>query len=516
MKHNMSWLVVGALLAGSILPTVAQDCTELSSAAAYHNRADVAYDQYLYEDVILDETCAIQLDPTVSMYYNQRGNAYYWLEEDARARADYVQALAVDPDAGYVYNNLANLYTSIGDYEQALASYTLAIGADNDQPEIPYTNRASIYAETGKYDLAAADLAAALAENPAYDRAFLALGDLNSQQNQPAKAAENYYQWLVLTETDSSKPAYLANRTYETRLAQGSVERVTLSLQVGDRISISAAGTDNNQQVDPLLVLLDAAGNGVAADDDSGVNLTAVISDYEVLSAGTYTVVLGQAAGFRKQRVDGLVKFSIELKAADGALTVPPPITPAASDSTAVTPVATPVETDSTVSFATFRLFAGVSAEVFTTGGDRLNLRSGPGLRFDILTKLDKGSFVTLIEGPRKQDGLAWWNVRAADGTEGWAVERVDTEQTLQMALIIEEDAYVTSGDETLNVRSAPTRSGDLLFQLENGTRVSLLEAPQLADGFQWWHIRLADGREGWVVDRISGERMLIPASERD
>ena len=88
-------------------------------------------------------------------------------------------------------------------------------------------------------------------------------------------------------------------------------------------------------------------------------------------------------------------------------------------------------------------------------------------------------------------------------------------EQTLQLALIAGEAAYVTSGDELLNVRETASRSGAVAFQLEDGVQVTLLdEEPVLADNFRWWHIRDAEGREGWAVDRIGIERTLVPVRE--
>ena len=44
--------------------------------------------------------------------------------------------------------------------------------------------------------------------------------------------------------------------------------------------------------------------------------------------------------------------------------------------------------------------------------------------------------------------------------------------------------------------------------------RVTLLEAPVIADGFRWWKIRTTDAQEGFTIDRFGGERMLTPARE--
>jgi len=504
-------LALALLLTGLISANAQADCSEFSDAPEYGARADTAFDQKLYSDAVLDYTCAIQLAPDVPDYYNSRGSSYYWLGQDQAANADYDKVLELDPQAGYVYNNLAILYANIGDYEQALEYYTTALTSPSGTDEIVYNNRASLYIETGEYDLAQSDIDSARAINPEYPNLYLTEASLNSLQNLTEAAASNYAEWLERTLTDESAPQYIANRSYVTRILTGKVERIALTLNSGDVVSISASAIDNDQRVDPLMVLIAPSGDAAIADDDSGVNIDAVIAEYVATETGTYTLLLGNSGGYYFEGVDGEIRLSIQRTASDGTITVEATPVPDAA-----VPTAEAVE-NGDVSFSTFRLFAGVQAEIYTTEGDRLNLRGGPGLRFEIVSKLDKGAFVILIEGPRKQDGLAWWRIRAADGTEGWAVERVDTEQTLQMALIAGEDALVTSGADSLNVRSAAGRANDILFQIDDGQSLTLLEvAPTLVDGFQWWKIRLPDGREGWTIDRIDGERMLIPAKERE
>lgn len=503
--------LVIALLLTHIISLNAQDCTEFTDALEYSNRADIASDQRLYDDAVLDFGCAIQLAPDEPYYYNGRGIAYYWLQEDAAANADFAKVLELDPQADYAYNNLANLYANIGDYETALAHYTTSLELSNGNDAITLTNRASLYSNTGDYAAAYADLESAYLVDPNYEDQYLTRAWLFGLDNQVALAAEGYSEWLARTQTDESYPQYIPNRTYVTRLLTGKVEKIIINLNEGDTLSISAAAIDSDQRVDPLMVLFDATGTAAISDDDSGVNLDAVIADYVAPQTGDYVLWLGNAGGYYHEGVDGEVRLSIERKASDGAITVDPTAAP-----DTVIPTAEPVEVTE-VSFSTFRLFTGVIAEVYTTEGDRLNLRGGPGLRFEIIGKLDKGAHVTLIEGPRKQDGLAWWRIRTADGTEGWAVERVDVEQTLQMALIVGEEAVVVTGDESLNVRTGAGRSNEIAFQLEDGQQLTLLEvSSELVDGFQWWKIRLPDGREGWTIDRLEGERMMIPLKERE
>lgn len=165
--------------------------------------------------------------------------------------------------------------------------------------------------------------------------------------------------------------------------------------------------------------------------------------------------------------------------------------------------------------FQVFDLAVNTRATVFASFGDRLNLRSGPGLSFDILSKLEPDANVTLLEGPRKNDGYSWWRVSTGDGQEGWAVERVEEEQTLYPALAVGGQASVTSTEgDTLRVRENAGRSFAIVTQLPGGTVVTLLEGPQIVDDLSWWKIRTADGIEGWAVESAADERTLVSYSE--
>ncbi|MBN1558308.1 MAG: SH3 domain-containing protein [Lentisphaerae bacterium] len=65
----------------------------------------------------------------------------------------------------------------------------------------------------------------------------------------------------------------------------------------------------------------------------------------------------------------------------------------------------------------------GDAARVQTTAGDSLNLRAEPAGA--LIVPLATGTRVTVLGGPRRADGMAWWRVRTADGITGWAVESV-------------------------------------------------------------------------------------------
>ncbi len=76
-------------------------------------------------------------------------------------------------------------------------------------------------------------------------------------------------------------------------------------------------------------------------------------------------------------------------------------------------------------------LVIGGQAEVQTTSGDVLNLRSGPARSFARLGTVGDGTLLTILDGPVNADGLNWWRVRLATGGEGWVVDSADGVQTL-------------------------------------------------------------------------------------
>jgi hypothetical protein len=64
----------------------------------------------------------------------------------------------------------------------------------------------------------------------------------------------------------------------------------------------------------------------------------------------------------------------------------------------------------------------------------------------------------------------------------------------------------------TLNLRAQPEVGAASDVELGETTEVLLVEGPILANGFRWWRVELADGQQGWLVERLSLTRVLTPA----
>lgn len=68
---------------------------------------------------------------------------------------------------------------------------------------------------------------------------------------------------------------------------------------------------------------------------------------------------------------------------------------------------------------------------------------------------------------------------------------------------------------ESLNVRAQP--GGQILVQLANGARVTILGGPRQYEGVRWWQVRTPDGIAGWTAESVtnaSGRRQwtLLPS----
>ena len=474
----VSSIVILVMIVGVIQAQDDSGC-DLDTAQDFRSRADDHSDAGDYERAIADLTCAIKLEGDNPDYYNERAIAYHYLGDTDQALADYEQAMDIDPLYAYAYNNRGTLFHERGDYEAALADYNLAIELYEISPVTPYTNRGSLYQEQGEYELALADLNQVIELDPTYDMAYLARAWTYLMMGQDDRSHPDFAEWISLIQTDEFRLDLEDTPDQSIAMSEGLVYRFTFEAQAGQEFNASAMA-NLNDDVDPLLVLLDAYSTAIISDDDSGVNLDAVIAGFVLTADGLYTLLLSHAGGGS----EGEITLTVEI--GDEGLG----------------------------QFAVYNLFIQELAEVYTTGGDRLNLRAAPGLDFEIIDRLERGELVTLLEGPRKTDGYAWWRVRSDDGIIGWAVERVEEEQTLQLALLVGEQAIVTSGEESLNVREEAGTAGPITFQLVNSQQVTLLEMPQFVDGYRWWRIRTEDGQEGWTVDRVEGERMLIPARE--
>ena len=84
-------------------------------------------------------------------------------------------------------------------------------------------------------------------------------------------------------------------------------------------------------------------------------------------------------------------------------------------------PTFTPIPTPDTA-VAPPELAIGYYAAVANTDGLGLTVRGGPSTRNIVVTVVDEGVTLFLLDGPVEAEDFSWWQVRLDNGLEGWAV----------------------------------------------------------------------------------------------
>jgi hypothetical protein len=69
------------------------------------------------------------------------------------------------------------------------------------------------------------------------------------------------------------------------------------------------------------------------------------------------------------------------------------------------------------------RLSVGMDATVSFRLSLRLRIREAPGLDSRVITAMNRGTEMTIIDGPVCQDGYLWWEIERNDGITGWSAE---------------------------------------------------------------------------------------------
>ena len=56
------------------------------------------------------------------------------------------------------------------------------------------------------------------------------------------------------------------------------------------------------------------------------------------------------------------------------------------------------------------------------------------------------------------------------------------------------------TGAEQLRLRVGPGLAQEMVGTLADGTRLSVLDGPDSADGYTWWKVQTEDGQQGWAA----------------
>lgn len=111
------------------------------------------------------------------------------------------------------------------------------------------------------------------------------------------------------------------------------------------------------------------------------------------------------------------------LTATPGAPQATPPTTSIPPSPVATTPPPATATTELPPTPPPGQVGVGSRVKVVGTGGQGLSLRQQPDPNAPRLAIAAEGELLQIIGGSRQIAGYTWWQVRRADGVEGWAVQ---------------------------------------------------------------------------------------------
>jgi serine/threonine protein kinase/tetratricopeptide (TPR) repeat protein len=194
-------------------------------ARAQAGLADVAARKGNWDQVIVDLSHAIRLDPKDVIAYNDRGLAYRRTGNFDQAVADFTRALRI-PSAERneqtivaLHNNRGLAYLDKGNFDEAIADYDEAIRL-SPANATPYMNRANSYAKKGQFDQAMRDYDQAIRVAPKEPRAYINRAISYAEKGQFDQAMRDCDQAITL---DPKDPRFYLARA-GTRARLGEVE----------------------------------------------------------------------------------------------------------------------------------------------------------------------------------------------------------------------------------------------------------------------------------------------------
>lgn len=124
-------------------------------------------------------------------------------------------------------------------------------------------------------------------------------------------------------------------------------------------------------------------------------------------------------------------------------------------------------------------LTAGAAwAERMSVKTNKVNIRSGPGTKYDVKWKAEKYYPVVIIA----KSG-SWYHFRDFEGDTGW----------VSNTLLSKIPSVIVKRNKC-NVRSGPGKNHDIVFTVDKAVPFKVLEKKGA-----WIHVMHADGDKGWI-----------------
>ncbi len=188
-----------------------------SYSEAYNNRGVVYADKGEYNRSIKDFNTAINLNSNDFFAYNNRGNTYSAIGKFDKAIEDLNTAIDLKPDYSHAYNNRGNAYRQKEEFEKALTDLDTAINL-NTEFAGAYNSRGAAYHEIGDIDKAIEDFNTAIKIDPNYVSPYINRGRAHGRKGNVNDAIADFNKVIEL-EPDYAEAYYDRGIAYGKRHA---------------------------------------------------------------------------------------------------------------------------------------------------------------------------------------------------------------------------------------------------------------------------------------------------------
>lgn len=297
-------------------------------------------DEGEYQLAIDTANIALLYAPDNLSLFELRQEAHEELNHDIQAEFDELMVEGIEGWLDYELGDAEDVFDAAIDLakEEGLDNFNLALAywhlaltyflgfedenaldaleeAEDAFPELGAIHdfRAIIYIFIGDADDRIRALDSGISLVPNYPELYVTRGLYYEEFSQEGLAAIDQWQWLQIVQSHSMTWVNFNpnNGSVTLPFLPGWEHRFLVELDEGQEITVEARATfDNDFNPDAIIVLLNPDGVPIASNDDENPDTrNAEISNYEVETGGTYTIIIGTGTGGS----EGLLEIDVDI-----------------------------------------------------------------------------------------------------------------------------------------------------------------------------------------------------------
>ncbi len=195
------------------------------SALDYYQSAAKKFDAYNFAGAITEYSSAIQLDPTYTNAYFNRGLAHLEMENFSAALLDINQVINLTPNDIEVYAQRANIKLMMNDLNGAIADYSIVLNEKRDAAI--FSDRGAAYLGLNKNEEAIQDFRESIAMDPNTAITWSQMADVYFNKKEYQTAIQHYSAALnidpnLVVALNNRGNAFKASKMYDSAISDYS------------------------------------------------------------------------------------------------------------------------------------------------------------------------------------------------------------------------------------------------------------------------------------------------------